>query len=149
MAWGRDMAWGIGHFLVVPLCSTLFSFMLCLQNTAMMLQNTAMMLQNTAMMLQNTAMMLQNTAMMLQNTDMMLQNTDMMLQNTDIIQWVGLILNADWLKPHSSRCLFHKLLPAKSDVNMRIYSVLSDCVIHCLISPAKQFINLISTIKSI
>jgi hypothetical protein len=31
-----------------------------------------------------------------------------------IIQWVGLILNADWLNQHSSRRLFHKLPPAKS-----------------------------------
>jgi hypothetical protein len=30
------------------------------------------------------------------------------------IQWVDRILNVDWLKGHSSRCLFHKLPPAKS-----------------------------------
>ena len=30
------------------------------------------------------------------------------------IQQVSLILNADWLKAHSSRCLFHKLPRAKS-----------------------------------
>uniref|UniRef100_A0A4W5KL37 Galectin n=1 Tax=Hucho hucho TaxID=62062 RepID=A0A4W5KL37_9TELE len=30
------------------------------------------------------------------------------------IQRVGLVLNADWLKPHSGRCLFHELPPAKS-----------------------------------
>ena len=32
---------------------------------------------------------------------------------------------------------------------MPIYSVPSDCAIHCPISPARQFINLITTIKSI
>ena len=39
------------------------------------------------------------------------------------IQWVGLILDTDWLKPHSRRCLFPKLPPAK-DVEMTVYSVL-------------------------
>jgi hypothetical protein len=36
-----------------------------------------------------------------------------------------------------------------NDVNMPIYFVPSDCAIHCLISPAREFINVISTIKSI
>ena len=42
------------------------------------------------------------------------ENTEQILQQivwlNSIIQWVGLILNADWLKAHSS----HKLPPAKS-----------------------------------
>jgi hypothetical protein len=34
------------------------------------------------------------------------------------------------------------------DVKMSIYSVPSDCAMHSLISPAKQFINLIAAVKS-
>jgi hypothetical protein len=34
------------------------------------------------------------------------------------------------------------------DIKMPIYSVPPDCAIHCLLSPARQFINLISTIKA-
>ena len=40
-----------------------------------------------------------------------------------VIQHVSLIMNADWLKPHSSRCLFHKLPPAKSMTLTCLYTL--------------------------
>ena len=52
-------------------------------------------------------------------------------------------MDADWLKPHSSRCLFHKLSPPKIyDVEMPIYSVSSDCEIRYLISSAIYMLEL-------
>ena len=59
---------------------------------------------------------------------------------------VGLILNADLLKPHSIRCLFNKVPLAKS---MMLKCLFTLFIINCLISPAREFINLNSTIKRI
>ena len=47
--------------------------------------------------------------------------------NADIIQPVCLILNADWLKAHSSLCLFHKIPPAKS---MMLKCLFTYCSYH-------------------
>ena len=41
------------------------------------------------------------------------------------------------------------ILAGDTTVKLTIYSLPSDCAIHCLISPARQLINLISTRKSI
>ena len=60
---------------------------------------------------------------------------------------VGLILDADWLKQRSSRCLFHKLPPAKDMTLKWLVTIPSHPAIHCLISPTRQHINLISTVK--
>jgi hypothetical protein len=66
---------------------------------------------------------------------------------TTLYNGVVLIVDANWLKPCSSRCLFHKLTPAKAMMLKCLFTVPSHWPIHCLISPTREFINLISTVK--